>query len=524
MSEREGKDGAYDVPHEYANLDEIADPEPIENPESSTKIRHHGDLESNRDEEKIPSAGRKSQGVDEEEGLEEVPDEYRGLDELVGPSPVENPEEHQFYRHHDLEEVRTHEQTSNHDAASRERSNKEKSTPKARRQRVLIHLYVTSYLILFAILGTLARLGITALTTYPGTPIIITEIWANVAGSFVLGWLTEDRFLLRKEWGILLEKAMEREKSQNSSSGSDNGDFNKDAVIAATKEEHSAAKKTSPLYIGLAVGFCGSLTSFSSFMRDTFLSLDNGLRTLTYTSSGAEIGQIYARNAGYSVMAVLGVVILEVSLSMSALHFGADFAIAIEPKINSLPRTNLRRFLDPAIMPVALGAWIGSVIMSIWPPDRPGGPAANGRTTWAEETWRGQVLFAMVFAPVGCLLRFHLSLLLNGKLSSFPLGTFMVNILGTMVIGMSWDLQHANLGSGLIGGGRVGCQVLQGIEDGFCGCLTTVSTWVLELKGLQRKHAYIYGGASVVLGIASLVVIMGSLNWTVGFASPVCMT
>lgn len=73
-------------------------------------------------------------------------------------------------------------------------------------------------------------------------------------------------------------------------------------------------------------------------------------------------------------------------------------------------------------------------------------------------------------------------------------------------------------------GRRVGCQVLQGIQDGFCGCLTTVSTWALELKGLQRKPAYLYGGISVGLGITALVVIMGTLVWTHCVSKPICST
>lgn len=82
---------------------------------------------------------------------------------------------------------------------------------------------------------------------------------------------------------------------------------------------------------------------------------------------------------------------------------------------------------------------------------------------------------------------------------------------------MCWDLQHVRLG-GLAGGGVTGTQVLQGVQDGFCGCLTTVSTWVFELKGLKRRHAYRYGSSSVGVSLALLVVIMGTLKWTRGFA------
>ena len=117
-------------------------------------------------------------------------------------------------------------------------------------------------------------------------------------------------------------------------------------------------------------------------------------------------------------------------------------------------------------------------------------------------------MFALVFAPLGCLGRFYASIYLNSKIASFPLGTFVVNILGTMVLGMSSDLQYVPVG------GVIGCQVLQGIEDGFCGCLTTVSTWVGELSSLKRRNAYRYGAVSVLVALGSLVVIMGTLKWT----------
>jgi fluoride ion exporter CrcB/FEX len=97
--------------------------------------------------------------------------------------------------------------------------------------------------------------------------------------------------------------------------------------------------------------------------------------------------------------------------------------------------------------------------------------------------------------------------------------------MGTTILGMCWDLQRAPLAAARgtsIGGGILGCQALQGIQDGVCGCLTTVSTWVLELMSLRRRHAYIYGGLSVTVGLALLVAVMGSLVWSRGVAPLAC--
>ena len=161
----------------------------------------------------------------------------------------------------------------------------------------------------------------------------------------------------------------------------------------------------------------------------------------------------------------------------------------------------MRRVMDNAAVVLGWGCWLGAVLMSIFPP---------------HAEWRGVATFALVFAPLGCLARFWISLKLNGRVPSFPLGTFAVNIIGTAVLGMCWDLAHVPLG------GVVGCQVLQGVEDGFCGCLTTVSTWVAELTALRMRHAYTYGLASLLAGLAVLVAIMGGLRWSDGWEGLLC--
>ncbi|ORY17110.1 CrcB-like protein-domain-containing protein, partial [Clohesyomyces aquaticus] len=370
-----------------------------------------------------------------------------------------------------------------------------------RASRVATELYTLSYLILFSILGTLARLGLQWLTFYPGAPVVFSELWANVAGTLFLGFLSEDRQLFRDEWGM---------KSQSAPGDEEQAIDDSTAATAS----HAKVKKTIPLYIGLATGFCGSFTSFSSFVRDIFFALANDLPTpLNHpypTSSPISTTSIVSRNGGYSFMAVLAVIVTTIALCYSALKVGAHIAIYIAPLIPTLPFRLLRKILDRAVVFLALGVWLGAVFMAIWPP---------------HESWRGQAVFACVFAPVGCLLRFYISLKLNGIISSFPLGTFCVNIFGTAVLGMAFDLQHVRLdNTGLAGGGRVGCQVLQGLMDGLCGALTTVSTWIAELNGLRRGHGYVYGVASVASGLGVLVIVMGSVRWTVGWTAVGCVT
>lgn len=373
-----------------------------------------------------------------------------------------------------------------------------KHTPSAQRaSRIATELYTVSYLIFFAIWGTLARLGLEALTFYPGAPVVFSELWANVAGTFVLGFLAEDRKLFHSEWGIEDDKLPEPATRPSSDE----------------KARHGKVKKTIPLYIGLATGFCGSFTSFSSFMRDVFLSLSNDLRAPIYHPSPSSSTSTVPRHNGFSILAILSTIVITLSTCFCALKAGAHLSLLLARTTPTLPFRPTRRFIDPLFVLLGWGCWIGAAFMTIFPPA-------------SHDSWRSQALFAITFAPPGCLLRYYMSLYLNPYLPSFPLGTFAVNIFGSAVLAMSYDLQRVPLAwSGVVGGSVLGCQVLQGIEDGFCGCLTTVSTWIAEVEGIKRTgRKYIYGLASVAAGLGVMVVIMGSVRWGRGWGEVVCRT
>ncbi|KAI1134871.1 hypothetical protein F5Y05DRAFT_396727 [Hypoxylon sp. FL0543] len=495
----------YDAPAEYGNLhdvDENADRLDPELPPSSEEQKRF----QTRMQRRRSSASRSSY---------DIPDSFVNVPELEEIAPIPSRDERRWRPSPSLEEGRELErQFSIHQEARRRSGEAQREPEKPQRgaqvevSRLATEIYTVSYLILFAILGTLARLGLQALTFYAGAPVSFSSVWSNFAGSLVLGFLAEDRMLFRFEWGTPnYELELLRAKGNgadeevgNSGSGSDRTAVN----LAAAKKAHMATKKTIPLYIGLATGFCGSFTSFSSFIRDIFLALSNDMLAPDAGSTTTP------RNGGYSFMALLGVIITTVSLSITGLMLGAQLALALEPITPSLPFNFTRKFLDRFAVLLAWGAWIGAILLSVLPPDRFNHPGAA-------ETWRGRATFALVFAPLGCLGRFYASLYLNGYLPSFPLGTFAVNIFGTAILGMAWDLAHVPIG------GVISCQVLQGIEDGFCGCLTTVSTWVAELTALRRRHAYIYGGTSVVVALACMVAIMGGLRWSDGFSALRCL-
>ncbi|RMZ88695.1 hypothetical protein DV736_g4081, partial [Chaetothyriales sp. CBS 134916] len=400
-------------------------------------------------------------------------DHRLSLSELAAPPPVDErkalPDEERGYGNQE-------------DLETRRRSEKGEPLSEEEHPTTLDDLYTVSWLIFFSFWGTLARLGIETITLYPDSPFFSRVLWANLGGSFVMGFLVEDRRLFRHEWGTP----------------------NPDASASA----HLRVKKTIPLYIGLSTGFCGCFTSFSSFMRDAFLAMSNNLEGPSDTSPYHVDTTIHHRNGGFSFLALLAVLIAHSAISLSALSAGANFALLLQPITPSLPFTLLRRVLDPLGVVLGFGGWLAAVFLTLWPP---------GDTTH----WRYRATMPLLFSPPGCLLRFYASKYLNVYIPWFPLGTFSVNMVGTAVLGMAWDLQHAvGIGAGV--GVANGCAVLEGITEGFCGCLTTVSTWVLELDGLNRRHAWIYGLSSVGAGFGLLVVIMGSMAWTVGFSEPGC--
>lgn len=106
-------------------------------------------------------------------------------------------------------------------------------------------LYTISHLIFFSIIGTLARLGVQWFAFYPGTPIVTPVIWANVGGSFLMGFLSEDWQLFRDEWT--------RERFHPEKNMAMDGQGPVELSVA----QRTKIKKTVPLYIGLTMGFCG---------------------------------------------------------------------------------------------------------------------------------------------------------------------------------------------------------------------------------------------------------------------------
>ena len=80
----------------------------------------------------------------------------------------------------------------------------------------------------------------------------------------------------------------------------------------------------------------------------------------------------------------------------------------------------------------------------------------------------------------------------------FPWGTFTVNVVGSLILGMI---------TGAVAAGGASPQVQLALDTGFCGALTTYSTFSYETLRLLEDDARLFAAANVV---ASIVAGLGS--------------
>lgn len=84
-------------------------------------------------------------------------------------------------------------------------------------------------------------------------------------------------------------------------------------------------------------------------------------------------------------------------------------------------------------------------------------------------------------------------------------------MLATVIIGICHTLQRKSPNTI----SPLSCIMLQALADGFCGCLSTVSTFAVEVRGL-RGGGWTYASASVVAAQVILVLVTGIPWWAGG--------
>ena len=337
-----------------------------------------------------------------------------------------------------------------------------------------------------SIWGVLVRRGLISLTSYSGT-YLGGVVWANFTACFVMGLAIDSS----KLWNLLLEQDDEKESEADGLRES-----SEQSRISDRKVSAYANKGSIPLYVGLTTGFCGTCSSFSSVILEAFNK-----------STDTVVGASYSYpNHAYGIMEFLSVIFTQIGMSVVGFHLGkhlCDFGDRYSP---SLTKRNYK-ILESLSMVIGVVSIIITCILI--------GTKKTG-------SWRSWT-FSILFAPFGALLRFYISKYLNTKFVNFPLGTFSANVLGSLVLGVLTILGRGKLShEGRIVSNVLVCHVISGLDDGFCGGLTTVSTFIVELFALKLIYSYRYAITSIILSFVLVVLTLGSYNWTLGLADPIC--
>ncbi|MFJ8002229.1 fluoride efflux transporter CrcB [Streptomyces sp. NPDC096310] len=104
-------------------------------------------------------------------------------------------------------------------------------------------------------------------------------------------------------------------------------------------------------------------------------------------------------------------------------------------------------------------------------------------------------LLVVLGAAVGAPLRYLTDRSIQRRHDSlFPWGTFTVNVTGCLVLGLV-------TGAIIAGAASSSVQLLLG--TGFCGALTTYSTFSYETLRLTEDGAHLYAAANVLASVAA---------------------
>lgn len=223
------------------------------------------------------------------------------------------------------------------------------------------------------------------------------------------------------------------------------------------------------LWLGLATGFCGSLTTFSTFATDVAIRLGGW---------GVEI-----RSGG-----------------------GASRRQVLASRVNPLELGDVAIYVITSLVGGALAFWVGSTVGRRFAPRSDEGPPVIGvrligfvplreaggseAVRFAAIAWSPVVGFAM-FAAAGAVVRHIVTV--GERAARIPWRTFGVNVAGALLLGLfiGWNWDQPSVVVTVAG----------------LGSLTTFSTVVAEVAGLahdgRRRHAMLYVGATLVVGIAA---------------------
>ncbi|KAJ2409755.1 hypothetical protein GGI10_004647 [Coemansia sp. RSA 2530] len=323
-------------------------------------------------------------------------------------------------------------------------------------------------LVFFSMIGVLVRVHLNRLFTYAGAP-VYSLIWVQLLGCFIMG-------MSMRLKGVLLS--------------------------------YSPALNT-----GITTGLCGSITTFSSWQLLLLQQFFNTTRS-DHSQFRNFLGgmSVLATTLGCSVAAIrLGQMIGD-ELRIAFNYFLARSTPAeiqvtkVETAMFTTEPTGHRdgwlAWDKWAKFDIALaaggvaGAIASTVVVALAPRTR-------------------SVSIALLFGPLGTILRWQLASLntqprqnsryLPRVLVGLPLGTLIANVLGSAILSIIYILQTG----AVVRPSAASCYVLAAVSDGFCGCLTTISTFAAETTTMRSRPSMLYAGISIVVAQAFFILISG---------------
>ncbi len=241
-------------------------------------------------------------------------------------------------------------------------------------------------------------------------------------------------------------------------------------------------------YQAIATGLCGSITTFSSWNSEAVSSL---------LQTGQNPPDNIVRVLAWGTTLFLGV-----GMSSASLSVGRHLALLSPWSDSKRRRPPSTKTSSPCCN---VSTVEGTVFLSLWI------VATLLVAVVPYVLGRQELVFTCILASFGTYVRWHLAPLNSAFLNKFKLGTFLVNVGGAWLLGGVVCVRDLYTEEPLLH------DALVGLATGFCGCLTTVSTFALELSSLPVKSSYLYAFTSIALAQLGLVLIRGTVQWTTDY-------